>query len=112
MKSTVRFSPSRYSANTPRLPTDREIVDIMRPSPWGNPFTVATFGRGECIDRFEAWLKTQYALLNERWRLRGRSLRCCCRREARCHGDVWCRVADMTADELMDWMLDVPAPTR
>lgn len=78
----------------------------MRPSPWGNPFVVGINGaRGQCVDQFEIWLKTQYQLLNERWRLRGRALECCCHDNERCHGDVWCKVADMTADELLDWML-------
>jgi len=106
VKRTVRFTPSRYSATISRLPTDREIVNIMRPGPWGNPFKIGRDGaRGECCDKFETWLKRQYALLNERWRLRGRSLRCCCKERERCHGDTWCRVADMTADELFEWML-------
>jgi hypothetical protein len=107
VKTTVRYTGSRHSGWSARLPTDREIINIMRPGPWGNPFRVGVHGgRGECCDKFESWLKSQYELLCERWRLRGKALRCCCHERERCHGDTWCRVADMTADDLFDWMLD------
>lgn len=88
------------------LPTDRPKVNVMRPGPWGNPFMIGRDGaRGECVSNFESWLKTQYELVNERHMLRGRDLLCCCGPHEACHGDVWLRVANMTRDELFDWML-------
>jgi hypothetical protein len=36
-------------------------VYIGRPSVLGNPFSVQQYGREQCIEKYRAWLKSEYA---------------------------------------------------
>ena len=75
----------------------REPFDVYigRPSKWGNPFshkdgTLAEFkvgSRGEAVDAYAEWIKTQPTLLDSLSELRGKVLGCWCAPK-RCHGDV------------------------
>lgn len=82
----------------------REPYDIYvgRPGPYGNPYThlarsaaqykCAT--REEAIERYEAWLLAQPALVARVKReLRAKVLGCWCWPKA-CHGDVLARIAN------------------
>lgn len=77
-------------------------VFIGRPSKWGNPFVVGRDGktREEVIAKYEAWIKTQPALLAALPELRGKRLACPCTRgrPKPCHGAVLARLADYGVD--------------
>lgn len=70
-------------------------VYIGRPSKFGNPFVLGRDGdRATVIARYEAWLRSQPALVEAAKReLRGKNLVCWCAPLA-CHGDVLLRVAN------------------
>lgn len=69
-------------------------VDVTRPSIWGNPFRVGVDGdKGQVVDKFEAWIQTQPALLARLPELRGKILGCVCADEP-CHAYVLARLAD------------------
>lgn len=70
-------------------------VYIGRPSKFGNPFVIGQHGnRAQVIERYEAWLKSQPALIAAAKReLRGKNLVCWCAPQA-CHGDVLLRIAN------------------
>jgi len=80
------------------LPHD---VYIGRPSEWGNPFshrdgTLAKFkvgSRGEAVEAYRQWIKTQPQLLKKLHTLKGKTLACWCK-PAACHGDVLAELAD------------------
>ena len=72
-------------------------VNIMRGSPWGNPFVIGQHGdRAEVVKRYRAWLwreiKTRPGFADLVRDLHGRDLCCCCA-PAACHGDVLERAA-------------------
>lgn len=74
-----------------RAPFD---VYIGRPGKWGNPFTIGKDGtREQVIAKYEAWLKTQPALLAQLPELKGKTLGCWCSPQP-CHGDVLERLAN------------------
>ena len=68
-------------------------VRIDRRTKWGNPFKIGVDGtREEVIAKYEAWIKTQPALLAALPELRGKVLGCWCAPKP-CHGDVLARLA-------------------
>lgn len=72
-------------------------VNIMRGTPWGNPFVIGQHGdRAEVIERYRAWLwrrlQDDAAFAEQVRALHGRDLCCCCA-PAACHGDVLQRAA-------------------
>lgn len=74
------------------IPTD--AVNIMRPGPWGNPFSDKEWGREGCIKLFEHWLFLNPQLVARmRIELARKDLVCCCFPKA-CHGDVIRRVVN------------------
>ena len=82
-------------------------IYVGRPSPWGNPFshktgTLAQFQvatRDEAVDRYEAWLRAQPALMaRARQELAGKDLVCWCA-PARCHAQVLIQVANEPASD-------------
>lgn len=75
-----------------RAPYDVYIGRPMRSQrpedcPWGNPFTIAEYGRDGCIDKYEEWIMTQPQLLARLPELKGKVLGCWCA-PRRCHGEV------------------------
>ncbi len=73
----------------------REQCDIRidRSSKWGNPYKIGRDGtRAEVIAKYEAWIKTQPALMAALPELRGKVLGCWCAPKP-CHGDVLVRLA-------------------
>lgn len=63
-------------------------VYIGRPSKWGNPFEITdTRSRGQAIQEYEAWIRTQPDLLEQLVELDGKILGCWCAPN-RCHGDI------------------------
>ncbi len=81
-------------------------VYIGRPSKWGNPFTVAEYGRGAALEKYRAWITTQPALLEQaRLELAGKVLGCWCK-PAACHGDVLVAVANESSKKEVRVMAD------
>jgi hypothetical protein len=67
--------------------------NIMRGTPWGNPFVVGKHGtREECVEKFCAWVCDQPDLIERaRRELRGCDLVCCCSPRL-CHGHIWIEI--------------------
>ena len=85
-----------------RMPAN--TVSVGRPSPWGNPYTVAgycvsgaswtsTQARQACVDRFEEEMSDYY---RERVKvhLAGKNLACWCPLDQPCHADVLLKIAN------------------
>jgi hypothetical protein len=75
----------------------REPFDVYigRPSKWGNPFRVGRDGgRGQVIERYREWLRSQHSLMAALPELRGKVLGCWCKPLA-CHGDVLVEMANL-----------------
>jgi len=70
-------------------------VFVGRPSKWGNPFILGRHGtREQTIEKFEAYLKANPALLDAaKKELRGKDLVCFCW-PAACHADVLLRLSN------------------
>lgn len=71
-------------------------VYIGRPSKWGNPFDVKTYGRGVALKMFRSWVYAPArAELRDQARseLKGKDLVCFCKPKA-CHGDLWLEIAN------------------
>jgi hypothetical protein len=88
----------------------KEAFDIYigRPSKWGNPFssrdgTLAKYKvstRGECITRYEEYIRETPELFNSLHELKDKVLGCHCKPKA-CHGDVLQRmVIKYTAEDI------------
>jgi len=91
MTDSTRNATEGRVVHCKRKPFD---VYIGRPSKWGNPFVIGKDGtRDEVIEKYEAWLRTQPALLAALPELRGKTLGCWCAPQA-CHGDVLARLAE------------------
>jgi len=91
MTDSTRNATEGRVVHCKRKPFD---VYIGRPSKWGNPFVIGKDGtRDEVIKKYEAWLRTQPALLAALPELRGKVLGCWCAPQA-CHGDVLARLAE------------------
>ena len=70
-------------------------VNVARPSKWGNPFTVADYGRELAVRNFRRRLEGMAAIgaldLSE---LRGKDLACWCKPGEPCHADVLLSLAN------------------
>ncbi len=75
--------------------TSSDGAYIGRPSKFGNPFVIGAHGtRDDVVEKYEAWLRSQPALMEAAKReLRGKNLVCWCAPQ-RCHGDVLLRIAN------------------
>lgn len=62
-------------------------------SVWGNPFTVAEFGRQGAIDKYREWLPKQKHLMDRLPELQGKRLGCWCYPEP-CHAGILAELAD------------------
>lgn len=71
-------------------------VNIMRGTPFGNPFTLDKFNRADAIALYRemlwAQIRFQPGFADQVRALHGRDLCCCCA-PAACHGDVLVRAA-------------------
>lgn len=70
-------------------------VNIMRGTPWGNPFNVEKHGtREEVVAMFERMILASPGLVKQvKLQLKGKDLACCCA-PLLCHGDVLLRIAN------------------
>lgn len=82
-------------------------VYIGRGSIWGNPFTVEQFGRDECIEKYEQYIRDKLRNNPELWqelqKLEGKVLGCFCKPK-RCHGDILVKI--------LEEIKTVPLPPR
>lgn len=82
-------------------------VYIGRGSIWGNPFTVEQFGRDECIEKYEQYIRDKLQNNPELWqelqKLEGKVLGCFCKPK-RCHGDILVKI--------LEEIKTVPLPPR
>jgi hypothetical protein len=54
-------------------------VNVMRPSEWGNPYTVVNHGQGGACAKFETMVRDDPEYRRRaRYRLAGLTLGCCC----------------------------------
>lgn len=78
-----------------RMPVNTVVV--ARPSIWGNPYSVAEYGRGLACRNFERRLDGLLAIgALHLGCLRGKNLACWCRLDQPCHADVLLRRANST----------------
>ena len=74
-----------YVVHCKRSPYD---VYIGRPSKWGNPFEVGRDGlRDEVIEKYRAYVLTQFTVEEIQAELKGKILGCWCAPQ-NCHGDI------------------------
>lgn len=84
--------------NKYRDPIPPDAVNIMRPSPLGNPFKIGVHGdRDEVVDKHMAYARERIAKDPEFAALvrglRGHDVVCCCA-PRRCHGDNYVILCD------------------
>lgn len=85
---------------------DRFDVYVGRPSAWGNPFSVAQYGRGKALERYVEWLlgtpEGRRMVARAERELRGKVLACWCAPQGGvaaeaplvCHAQVLARIAN------------------
>ena len=84
------------------------LVPIDRSSPWGNPFKIGRDGTREAVlCDHEHWLRHEWPLVMEIWRLRDRVLGCWCD-PLPCHGWLLYYLANGTPEQLLAWQLGEP----
>jgi len=66
-------------------------VNVSRPGKWGNPYTVAKYGRGKAIALYRQHLKRSALDVRD---LRGQNLACWCAPDELCHADVLLKLAN------------------
>ena len=72
------------------------VVNVCRPSKWGNPFSVSENGREEAVRLFkEALYRGDLPVTVEDVKqLHGKPLMCWCRLDQVCHADILLEVAN------------------
>jgi len=77
------------------------LVEIGRPSIFGNPYTVEAYGRPGALQRFRAYFEERIqedaSFKSEVEGLRGKVLGCYCK-PLDCHGDIYVRYLDQDRD--------------
>ena len=98
--------------------TGWQIIDIMRPGPYGNPYPVKRYGRLPAIARYrDDFAAVHVQRLYEAVKSSDRvALLCCCKPEP-CHGDVlalWLQAMDsqQRAKTLDDVLSRVPKQSK
>lgn len=74
-----------------RMPPN--TVSVTRPGKWGNPFTVAKYGRLGAVAMYRQMM-TGRGLLRVHHELRGKNLACFCPLDQPCHADVLLELAN------------------
>ena len=74
-------------------------VVVSRPTRWGNPYPVATYGRDQAVALFRRYLTDHPELVEAaRQELAGKDLACWCKPGELCHADIWLEVANDKTD--------------
>jgi hypothetical protein len=89
--------PKRFQVTSYRMPNPPNGKRVMRPSRWGNPFTIEAAGSAAAaVARFHQHLAEHPELVAlGRRELRGFDLGCSCPLGETCHGDVWLAIANL-----------------
>jgi hypothetical protein len=70
-------------------------VVVARPTRWGNPYSVADYGRDAAVRLYREHVMSRPALLADvRAQLAGKDLACWCRVGEPCHADVLIEIAN------------------
>ena len=73
------------------LRKEKYEIYIGRPSIFGNPFSIAKYGREECIEKYKEYfyrrIKDDKRFREAVLKLKGKTLGCFCKPEI-CHGDI------------------------
>jgi hypothetical protein len=101
VKPPQRLRLSRRRGARLVSPDSRPVVNVARPSRWGNPHRLPEEAteeeRAELVARFERTLlagELSFGVAEVRRELRGKHLACWCALSDRCHADVLLRVAN------------------
>jgi Domain of unknown function (DUF4326) len=74
-------------------------VVVSRPTRWGNPYPVATYGRDQAVALFRRYLTDHPELVEAaRQELAGKDLACWCKPGDLCHADIWLEVSNEKTD--------------
>jgi Domain of unknown function (DUF4326) len=71
---------------------ETERVYVGRPSKWGNPYSVKTYGRANALRLYRIWLHER-GPINDIEELRGKDLVCWCAPKP-CHADYLLELAN------------------
>ena len=90
-KAKVTSKPQRFQVTTLLMKNPPNGKRVMRPSRWGNPFTIKAEGSAAAaVARFRQHLTDHPELVElGRRELRGFDLGCTCPLGEPCHADVW-----------------------
>lgn len=70
-------------------------VNVARPGKWGNPYTIAEYGRELAVRNFRNKMEGLIAIRTIDLRaLRGKDIACWCKLEDSCHGDILLSLAN------------------
>lgn len=91
----VRIQRKRTKGFRLLSPNGLPIVNVCRPGKWGNPYTVAEYGRELAVRNYRRRLEGMLAIgaldLSE---LRGKNLACWCDYKGPCHADILLELAN------------------
>lgn len=75
-------------------PNGLPVVYVGRPTKWGNPFSIAEYGRDLAIFNYRQRLKNMVLIGTDFSELRGKNLACFCPLDQPCHADVLLEIAN------------------
>lgn len=88
----IKYAPEGWRENP-------DYVYIGRPSKWGNPFEVRSYGRDGAVAQHAIWFQRQPELMESLHELKDKTLVCFCH-PSPCHGHILARLADETPREV------------
>jgi hypothetical protein len=88
--------PNRFHVTSLLMPNPPNAKRVMRPSRWGNPFTIEAEGSAAgAVARFRQHLAEHPELVElARSELRGFDLGCTCPLWEPCHADIWLELSN------------------
>lgn len=95
--------PMRFQVTSRLMPNPPNGKRVMRPSRWGNPFTIEAVGSAAAaVASFRQNLADHPELVElGRRELRGFDLGCTCPLGEPCHADVWLEIANTCPPALL-----------
>lgn len=65
---------------------------MLNNSVWRNPFTVAKYGREQCLEKYEEYIRSSPELMDRLPELAGKRLGCFCDLKHPCHIDILIKI--------------------
>ena len=95
----IRLQRRRIKGLSLVSPNGLPIVYVGRPTKWGNPYLIGTYGsRKDCVEKYRRMIgKDRYgfpATSQIQAELRGKNLACFCPLDQPCHADVLLEIAN------------------